>query len=83
MVTPTALTEAMLRITQLENVLQQIASRGTHHDQTPTRVIYFNNEQAMKIDDWWQTYFLRADAQVRKIAKDGLSMNNMFTLPPS
>lgn len=28
-------------------------------DPTPTRKIYFDNEQAMKVDSWWQDYYSR------------------------
>jgi hypothetical protein len=55
-----------------KEALEQIALRGTHHDLTPTRQYYINNDQAMRVDEWWEKYLRGADETVRRIAKDAL-----------
>ena len=47
-------------------ILEQIA-RGTH-DPMPTRRMYPMNEEAMKLDEWWQEYFLSMYKHHRQLA---------------
>lgn len=56
----------------VEEVLEQIA-RGTC-DPTPTRRIYFDNPDAMKLDVWWQDYFTNNDKTVKMLAKHAIEL---------
>lgn len=60
------------RINKLEEALRRLSSSGTHHDLMPTRQFYPQNEQAMKVDEWWNSYLKSADKTVRDIAKEAL-----------
>lgn len=53
------------------DALDAIASRGTHHDTNPTRMLP-RDVFGMQADEWWLDYFERADGQVRLIARTAI-----------
>jgi hypothetical protein len=64
--------DALLRVAKLEAALKDIASNGTRHDLTPTRRLHPHNDQAMEVDEWWNSYLISADKAVRSVATKAL-----------
>ncbi len=68
---PNTNTDAVLRLVKdLETQLNNI--RRGFSDSTPTRMIPYGNDVAMKVDEWWQNYFARDRAATRSATVDAM-----------